>query len=185
MWPTVLCATGCIPLVSSGRHRACTTMTHTHICKTFFRPVSRNTKTFPRKLTIFRRNLPRISTSCNHHTTLLLLLLLRVCVPQAKDRTHPSSSSTQTVSTAQCRPGGKKKEGIESRDTSLCFPCVGLSSLLMLFLRRTSYIHATRYQILTNRNCVCLFISQLCVFIYLSIYSFRTDPSFLPRFLLL
>lgn len=77
---------------------------------------------------------------------------------------------------------GKKEEGIESRDTGLCFPCVGFSSLLMLFLRRTSYVHATRYQILTNRNCVCLFIY---LFIYLSIYSFRTDPSSLPRFLLL
>jgi hypothetical protein len=32
----------------------------------------------------------------------------RLCT-QAKDRTHPSSSSTQTVSTAQCRPGGGKK----------------------------------------------------------------------------
>jgi hypothetical protein len=61
---------------------------------------------------------------------------------------------------------GKKEEGIESRDTGLCFPCVGFSSLLMLFLRRTSYVHATRYQILTNRNCVCLFIY---LFIYLSI----------------
>lgn len=124
LWPTVLCATGCIPLIiSSSRHRACTTMTHTHICKTFFRPVSRNTKTFPRKQTIFRRNLPRISTSCNHHTT---LHLLRVCVPRQKIARTQIQVRPKLFPQHSAGREGEKKEGIESRDTGLCFPCVGV-----------------------------------------------------------